>query len=167
MIPRFVLTIDGVPEFDRAFSRIEKEIDDHRFLWPAVSQEIYQIETEQFETEGGAGASGRWAALSASYKKFKDVAFPNQPILRATTSLFDSVTDPDASGAIFRPEQGMLTIGTSHEAGIDHQRGTGKMPARKVYSFSDTQKRRIQKAIQIGLVQLVRRQGFTVIEGAA
>lgn len=166
MIPRFRFELDGVPEFDRGFSRIEKEIDDHRFLWPAVSQEIYQIEVEQFETEGSAGG-GRWAALSVAYKKFKEVAFPNQPILRATTSLFESVTDPNASGAIFRSEQSMLTIGTSHEAAIHHQRGTGKMPARKVYSFSEQQKRRIQKAIQVGLVQLIRRQGFTVIESAA
>lgn len=161
---RFVFELDGVPEFDRGFSRVEREIDDHRFLWPAVSQEVYQIETEQFQSEGAAGGN-KWAALSVAYKKFKEMAFPNQPILRATTSLFESVTSPNAPGAIFRPEQGMLTIGTSHEAAVYHQRGTGKMPARKVYSFSEQQKRRIQKAIQVGLVQFARRQGFTVAEG--
>lgn len=166
-VPRFSFVLDGVPEFDRAYNRVEKEIEDHRFLWPAVSQGIYLIEGEQFASEGAAGASGKWAALSKAYKKFKEVAFPGQTILKATTSLFDSVTDPDAPGAIFRPEQGMLTIGTSHEAAIYHQRGTGKVVARKVYSFSPQQKRRIQKAIQIGLVQLVRRQGFTVVGNSA
>ena len=167
MMPRFTFELDGAVVMDRAFNRIEKEIEDHRFLWPAVSQEVYAIEREQFATEGSAGASGKWAALSKAYAKFKAVVFPSQTILKATTSLFESVTSPDAPGAIFRPEQGMLTIGTSHEAAIYHQRGTSRMPARKIYSFSEQQKRRLQKAIQIGLVQLIRRQGFQVVEGAA
>ena len=163
----FSATIDGVPEFERAFNRIEKEIDDLRFVWPAVSQEIYKIEGEQFASEGAAGASGKWAALKLAYSKYKAVTFPGMTILKATTSLFDSVTSPDAPDSIFRPEAGMLTIGTQREGAIYHQRGTSRMPARKIYSFSESQKRRIQKAIQVGLVQFIRRQGFQVTENSA
>jgi hypothetical protein len=164
---KFTAEIEGVEVFNRGFTRIEEEIDDLRSIWPGVSHEIYDIEDEQFESEGAAGASGRWAALSKAYAVYKAVQFPNQPILRATTSLFDSVTRPDAPDSIFRPEKGLLTIGTQREGAVHHQRGTSKMPARKIYSFNESQKRRIQKAIQAGLVQFVRRQGFQVIEQAA
>lgn len=163
----FSFEIDGVEEFSRGFNRIEQEIDDLRSVWPAVAKEIYQIETEQFDSEGAAGATGKWAALSKAYAIYKAVKFPNQTILKATGSLFDSLTNPDAAGAIFRPLKGELTIGSSVPYGVYHQRGTPNMPARKIYSFSDSQKRRIQKAIQIGLVQFVRRQGFQILENAA
>lgn len=159
---RFDFSVDGIPAFDRAFNRIEKEIDDLRFVWPAVSAEIYSIEREQFASEGAAGASGKWAALTKAYAKFKAVRFPNQPILKATTSLFDSVTSSDAPDSIFRPERGALTIGTQREGAVWHQRGSGKMPRRRIYDFSDKQKRQVQKAIQLGLVQFIRRQGFQV-----
>lgn len=164
---RFSAEIDGIPTLDRAFNRIEKQIEDLRFIWPAVSQEIYKIEGEQFASEGSVGASGKWVALSKAYAKFKVAKFPNQPILKATTSLFDSVTDPDAPDAIFRPEATALTIGTKREGAVFHQRETSRMPARKIYSFNDSQKRRIQKAVQVGLVQFIRRQGFEVVGNSA
>lgn len=163
---RFSFEIDGVPAFDRAFNRIEQELDDLRSIWPAVAKEFYQIEVEQFESEGAAGASGKWAALSPAYARYKAVKFPNQPILRATTSLFDAMTNPDALGAVFKPEKSQLTIGANIDYGTYHQRGRG-VPQRKVISPSESQKRRIQKAIQVGLVQFVRRQGFNVLERAA
>ena len=163
---RFSFSIDGVPEFDRAFNRIEQEIDDLRSVWPEVAKEFYQIEVEQFESEGGVGQSGKWAALSPAYAKYKAVKFPNQPILRATNSLFDAMTSSDATGSVFRPERSELTIGANLDYGAYHQRGSG-LPQRKVISMNENQKRRIQKAIQIGLVQFVRRQGFTVLEKAA
>lgn len=164
---RFYAEIDGIQEMDRAFNRISEEVDDLRSLWPAVSREILQIEVEQFESQGSAGASGKWAALSPAYAKYKAVKFPNQPLLRATGSIFEALTNPDAPGAVFRPERTDLTIGTSIPYAIYHQRGTGRMPARKPYSPSESQKRRIQKAIQIGLVAFVRKQGFQVLERAA
>lgn len=162
----FSFSIDGVEEFNRGFNRIEQEIDDLRSVWPEVAKEFYQIEVEQFESEGSVGQSGKWAALSPAYAKYKAVKFPNQPILRATNSLFDAMTSLDAPGSIFRPEQSQLTIGANLDYSIYHQRGSG-LPQRKVISMNEAQKRRIQKAIQIGLVRFVRRQGFQVLEKAA
>jgi len=159
----FSFQVDGVEEFNRGFNRIEGELDDLRTLWPEVSKQFYQSEVEQFGSEGGAGASGRWAPLSVAYAKYKAVRFPNLPTLKATTSLFDSMTNPEAPGAIFKPERGELTIGSSVPYGVYHQRGTSRMPARKVISLSTEQKRRIQKALQAGLVAFVRKQGFQVV----
>lgn len=163
----FSFEIDGVEVFNRAFNRLEDGLDDLQSIWPGVAGEIYAITDEQFTNEGSQGASGEWAALSKAYGAFKAVAFPDQPILKATGSMFDSLTDPEAAGAIFKPEQTSLTIGSSVDYAIYHQRGTPNMPARKIYSFSESQKRRIQKAIQAGLVAFVRRQGFVVLERAA
>lgn len=163
----FSATVDGVPEFDRAFNRIGQIISDFRSIWPEVAQAFYRIEVEQFESEGTRGASGRFTALSPAYAKFKAVKFPGKTILRATDTLFDSLTNPNAPGSVFRPEQSQLTLGTSVPYGVFHQRGTRRMPRRPPISMSEDQKRQIQKAIQIGLVQFMRRQGFSILENAA
>ena len=163
----FSVEVDGIVEMDRGFNRVEQFISDFRSRWPEVARVFYRIESEQFASQGAAGASGLWAPLSKAYAAYKAVRFPNQPILRATNSLFDSMTRMDASDSIFRPTATDLTIGTQREGATAHQRGSGRMPARKIISLTDDSKRRLQKAIQIGLVQFVRRQGFTVLENAA
>jgi len=163
---RFIFEIDGEEQFDRAFNRLD-HISDLRSIWGDVADEFYKIEAEQFASEGSAGASGKWAPLSALYAKSKIVKFPGKTILRRTDSLFASLTGKEAPGAIFRPMESELQLGSSVPYGIYHQRGTSRMPARKPISMSEDQKRRMQKAIQKGLVQFIRRQGFNVLENAA
>lgn len=163
---RFRVEVAGEQVFDRAFNRIDS-LSDLRPLYPEVIREFYLIEREQFESEGAAGASGRWAALSDVYARYKQVAYPDQPILRAEDDLFRSLTDPEAPQAILRPEPTELIMGTSDPKAILHQRGTRKMPARPPISFSEAQKRRIQKSIQSGLVRFIREAGFNVDERAA
>lgn len=158
----FTFEVDGITEFERGFNRIGDFISDFRSIWGEVAKIFYQIEGEQFESQGAAGASGAWASLKKSYAEYKAVHYPGQTILKATGELYRSMTSFDASASIFRPEPDQLTIGTTSEGAIWHQRGTSRMPARKVISMSDSQKRRLQKAIQVGLVQFVRRQGFQV-----
>ena len=163
---RFTFEIDGTVEFDRAFNRLD-QISDLRPIWGDVAEAFYEIEREQFGSQGAAGASGRWAPLSNLYAKFKAVKFPGKTILRRTDSLFESLTGKESPGAIFRPSESELQLGSSVPYGVWHQRGTSKMPARKPISLNDDQKRRMQKAIQKGLVQFIRRQGFNVMEMAA
>lgn len=164
---QFTATVEGVEVLNRAFNRVEEYISDFRPLWPAVAQEFYAIEREQFDSEGAAGASGKWAALSPAYKKWKEIHFPGQPILRLTNALAESLTDLEASDAIFRPSADELVIGTKVPYATAHQRGSGFMPARPPISLNEAQKRRIQKAIQRGLVEFTRRAGFEVQEERA
>lgn len=159
---RFTFDIDGVPAFDRGFNRISETISDFRSIWPNVAKEFYAIEAGQFRSEGARGASGKWAPLSPAYLKYKAKAFPGAPILQATRSLVDSLTSPNALDSIFRPERDELIIGTQREGAVYHQRGAGKMPARPTISFTDPDKRQIQKAIQVGLIAFTRRAGFQV-----
>lgn len=146
---------------DRAFNRVETGISDFRFIWPSVSQEIYAIQREQFGSQGAHGLSGAWAKLSPTYAKWKQIHYPNMPILQATTALMQSMTSPDALDSIFRPEPTQLTMGTKREGARRHQR------TRPMYSFTEADKRRITKAIQLPLVGFIRRQGFHVLENAA
>lgn len=164
---RFVAEVAGVTVLDRAFNRVEGDISDLRPIWPPVAAEIYQMIGEQFESEGAKGASGRWKALSPAYTRFKEIHYPGKPIMQATGDLYESLTDPEAPGAIYRPEKDGLTIGTTVPYARAHQRGNSRLPARPLVSPSEAQKRRIQKAIQVGLVQFTRRAGFEVEEKAA
>lgn len=164
---RFTGEIDGAEIFDRAFNRIDS-LSDLRPLWPPVIEEFYLIEQEQFDTEGAAGGQ-RWAALSDPYAARKAREFPGQPILQAEGTLMASLTDPEALDAILRPAQDELVIGTNVPYALVHQRGSSKrnIPRRPPISFSEAQKRRLQKALQAGLVQFIRDAGFNVEERAA
>lgn len=158
---RFTAEVVGVEVLNRAFNRVEEFISDFRPLWPAVAQEFYAIEREQFDTEGAAGASGKWAALSPAYKRWKEVNYPGQPIMRLENALFESLTDPEALDAVFRPGKDELVMGSKVPyARRQHQ-------SRSLISMSESQKRRIQKAIQRGLVRFTRQAGFEVQEERA
>jgi phage gpG-like protein len=163
----FVGNVQGVEVLNRAFNRVEEYISDFRSIWPDVATEIYAINAEQFQSEGSAGASGKWAALSPAYARFKAKAFPGQPILQAEGHMIASLTDPEALDAIYRPEQTVLTIGSKDPKARKHHLGLDNLPARPIFSFSERQKRRIQKAIQRNLVEFTRRAGFRVEEKEA
>jgi len=153
---RFTATVEGVTVLDRAFNRIDEAISDLRFAWPNVAREFYAIMGEQFESEGAQGASGKWKALTPAYKKWKEIHYPGEPILRLTHALVNSLTDFEAPDAIYDPQPLELTIGSKVPYGRKHQR------ERPIISLTEVSKRRIQKAIQVGLVDLARRQGFGV-----
>lgn len=166
----FSASLDGVPQLDRAFNRVEEYIDDFRNVWPSIITLFYtDFMPSIFASEGGTSTEGAWAGLSKAYARFKEVAFPGQTLLKATTSLFDSLTDPEASGAILRPERDQLTLGSGVPYVLAHHRGSSKrnLPRRSLNPFTELNKRKIQKAIQLALVQFVRRQGFVVLERAA
>lgn len=163
---RFRVEIDGIEVLNRAFNRVDQIISDFRPLWPNVADVVYTINQEQFDSEGGRGASGKWAALSPAYKKWKEIHYPGQPILRLTNALYESLTDPEANDAVFQPGKDELVIGTRVPYATAHHRG-GRSPQRQIFSFSEPQKRRIQKAIQAGLVQFTRQAGFEVQEERA
>lgn len=164
---RFTGDISGDVQLDRAFNRLDHFISDLRSVWPEVAKTFYEIEAEQFGSEGSKGASGKWSALSPAYAKFKAIQFPGQPILRATNSLFESLTGPEAADSIFRAEPTELVIGSKAPYALTHQRGSKRLPARPPISLSENDKRKLQKSIQSQLVKFTRDLGFQVQEKAA
>ncbi len=165
----FTADINGVEVLNRAFNRIDEQITDLRSIWPAVAEVFYKAERDQFDTEGAAGASGKWAPLSQAYKKYKEQHFPGEPILQREHSLVESLTSAEGLDSIFRPEPDELVIGSKAPYALAHQRpkAGSKLPARPPISLTETQKREMQKAIQIGLVRFARAAGFEVEEKAA
>lgn len=161
----FQIDIDGMPAFDRAFNRLAN-IDDFRPVWGEVIAEFHQIEVEQFDSEGSASGA-RWSPLSPVYSEYKEIQFPGKPILQATGDLRDSLTDTEALGAVVRPSPHELIVGSSVPYAIFHQRGTRRMPRRPPINFNETQRRRLQKAVQRGLVSFLREAGVDVEERAA
>lgn len=155
MSQRFRIEVDGKPEFDRAFNRIDKHINDMRPVWDYVQPEFYAIEREQFDSEGSAGASGKWPALSPQYAKQKASEYPGKKIMERTGRLRSALTGRTAHSVIEK-EKDQLTLGTRLPYGRWHQRGAGKLPVRKAIDMSRGQKRRIQKAIQRGLLNVMR-----------
>lgn len=163
----FSASVDGVEVLDRSFNRIEEYISDFRNIWPSVADEFYAIEREQFASQGAHGASGTWAPLSPAYRRWKEIHYPGQPILKLVNDLYESLTSPDGGDSVYRSESDQLTIGSQTPYAVAHQRGGGGMPARPPISLSEADKRRIQKAIQLPLVSYIRRQGLVVLENAA
>jgi hypothetical protein len=158
---RFVADVQGAVQLDRAFNRIDQEISDFRNFWPGVITAFYEIETEQFATEGAQGASGQWAALSPAYKIFKEREFPGKTILRREDALYESMTGPDALDSILRPEKDELTIGSALPYALAQHR------RRPIVSLSEDNKRKIVKSIQQRLVEFARNTGFQVDEKVA
>lgn len=149
------IEIDGKAEFSRTFSRLDANFDDLTPIWPAVRSKFYEIETQQFDSEGDKGGSGRWQALSARYAAQKVATYGDKPILEATGALRESLTS-DGAGSYYWADKHEVAIGTTIPYAMYHQRGVGKLPQRKPISFSDEQKRDLMKTIQGELIKQLR-----------
>jgi len=164
---RFTATLEGVELFDRAFNRLDQGVSDFRGVWPEASGTIYNIFSRAFDTEGASTAAGKFKELTPSYAKGKALEFPGQTILKAENTLYESMIDPEAADAIFIPERDQLTIGTRDLKARAHQFGLGNLPARPFISFTESDRREIQKSLQRGLLQFVRSLGVPVEEDRA
>lgn len=158
---RFVAEIAGDVQLDRAFNRVDEQISDFRNFWPGAITAFYEIETEQFQSEGAKGASGPWTPLSPAYKLFKEREFPGKTILRREDALYESMTSADALDSILRPERDELIIGSALPYALAQHR------KRPVISLSEDNKRKLVKSIQQRLVEFARNTGFQVEDKAA
>lgn len=160
---KFEIEVDGVILLAREFIRFDEIQREMRTIWPFVQEAFLRMEREQFRSEGGAGASGRWKPLSEKYRKWKEIKYPGRPILELKTRLMPSLTRRGARGSVYIAEPMELTLGTrvvsdsgfnyplAHQQGIP--KGSGRLlPRRPPIDPSDSQKRLLQKEIQKGLL---------------
>lgn len=164
---RFTLRVDGVVVIDRAFNRVDQQASDMRNFAPGIAGVFYAAEERLFQSEGASGASGKWAALSKAYARFKARNFPGKSILKREDTLYESLTNPEAPDAVYRATQDEIVMGTRDPKALAHHRGRGRLPARPVVSLTESDKRLMQKSIQADLVRFTRQQGFHVEERAA
>jgi phage gpG-like protein len=96
----------------------------------SISDNFRETEKKTFDNQG-RGKS--WMPLSSTYAAWKAKHYPGRPIMVLTGDLKRSLTSRDANH-IERIRHQDMEIGTSDKKGIWHQKGTSKMPARKLIS---------------------------------
>lgn len=153
---QFKIEVAGEEQLNRVFARTDAAFKDLRPIWPDVRDEFWAIEKEQFASEGADGRSGKWQPLTERYLEQKIKRYGDQPILRASGELEESLTGPN-DYSVYRPGQKSIEIGTSLERGLFHQQGAGNLPKRPPIDFSNDTQNRLMKKIQAGLVRELRK----------
>lgn len=162
---RIILSIEGEAEFDREFSRLDASFSDLTPIWPDVRDKFWDIEKEQFDSEGSAGRYGKWKKLTARYNAQKIARFGSGlKIMHATGDLRASLTG-QTSNTIYRTSKDEITIGTELKYAGYHHRGDGNLPMRKPIDLSDSQRVALMKTIQVSLVRQIRRGGGYILPG--
>ena len=156
---RFRMEIAGQAQLDRGIARFADGVADYRPIWPVIADDFYASVAEQFKTVGEAGGD-RWKELTPAYAKYKEAAFPGQPILQRTGSLASSLTNPKDSNAVYIEARKTLTLGSRLSYAVFHQTGTSKMAARPEIQLTEAFKREAMRNIQVYLVQIASASGF-------
>lgn len=162
---KITFEIEGEEQFNRTFRRLDENFKDLSPIWDDVRDAFWDIEKEQFQSEGAKGRSGRWKPLSPKYEKQKIARYGTfaviAGVLIATESLYKSMTR-DAPHTVYQKTKTRMTLGTDLPYAAFHQRGGGRLPKREVISLSEKNKRTLQKTIQKSLVKQIRKSGVYV-----
>lgn len=152
-----IISVAGKDEFNRTFERYDAVFEDLSPIWPTIRDTFWDIEKEQFASEGSAGRSGKWQQLSEPYKAQKIKQFGNLPILVVSSKLKKSLTGRTAD-TVYRTTKKEIAVGTSLKYGLFHQTGTSKMPARPPINFSESQRKKIADAAQRQLLKILKQK---------
>lgn len=138
----FNFNVDGEAQLRRWLDIAADSVDDFSTIFELLAEDFRKTQTEVFKREGANEGLSRWKQLSPGYKKWKDAHYPGKPILTLTGKMKHSLIRRSATDHIERISPNTLEIGTKDFKAILHQRGTRKLPKRKVIDLSDAQKRR-------------------------
>jgi phage gpG-like protein len=115
-----------------------------------LGQRLQTTERQMFRTQGGFGRSGNWKPLSPEYAELKAKKYPGKTILRREDRLFRSLTaTSEDSVSTGTGGQGLYVFrfGSRVPYTIFHQRGTPRMPARKLFDMTGQQLRGLAAAM--------------------
>jgi len=133
--------IDGEQQLSRFFELAGNIIADYRSIFEQWGNDFRQTQENVFASEGAFEGRAKWQALSPKYAEWKSLYYPGQPILTRSGELRTSLTS-EGGDHVFDYKETEMWIGTSIGYAIFHQRGTYKMPKRKVVELTDPQKKR-------------------------
>jgi hypothetical protein len=151
------LTTFGDEQFARDLLRFGERAGDLRPAFEAISDDFYEIEKQQFASEGGFASAG-WPALSENYARWKAKHFPGKPILQRSGALMESLTNPFASGAVHEIDRDTLRLGTDVRSDdgfpypAAHQRPLQGQERRRPIELREVDRRRWVKIIQQHIV---------------
>ena len=109
-----------------------------------VLREMREAVDDRFASEG----RGDWPALAESTLRAKVAAGLPTQILVATSEMRDSLTQEGHGSGFDIIERDRLIFGSDVPYGMLHQRGTSKMPQRKVIEFSESDQGTFARTIQ-------------------
>lgn len=154
---RLSLTTFGDEQFARELLRFGERAGDLRPAFEDISDDFYDIERQQFASEGGFASAG-WPALSENYARWKARNFPGKPILQRTGALMESLTSPFAAGAVHDVTSDTLRLGTDVRSpkgfpyAATHQRPLQGQEQRRPIELREVDRRRWVKLIQAHIV---------------
>lgn len=143
---QFSLNIEGEEQVSRLLSRTTERASDLRPFIDWVGDFLPTTMKEQFDSEGGR--TGGWAPLSPDYAAQKALRYGSQPILVASGRMMRSLTTPGAGSINRKIGRDSLEFGTSVPYAIFHQKGTSRMPQRRIIDLTESDRRSILKGLQ-------------------
>ena len=138
---RLRFDVDGDVQLSRYLDIMADHLNDFRPLFEDIADDFRETEKGIFSSEGAFEGNAKWKPLSPTYKAIKDKQFPGKPILQRRGDLMQSLTSIGGNH-VSHVSSDSLEIGTKDPKAVFHQRGTSKMPQRKVVSLTAPQKRR-------------------------
>lgn len=157
LVVTFGVEVDDI-QFSRVFDTFDMEITDMRPVWDQLEHDFIQTQLNVFSMEGAVDNRARWQPLSPMYAAWKQRVYGNLSILQLTRRMMRSLTEPNHPDMVLVKERDAFVIGTRVPYAIFHQKGTRKMPQRKVIELTELQKRRWVSIIHRYLYSLAERR---------
>lgn len=149
------IDVAGDVQLSRELLRFAGRITDASPAFEAIADDLREIETEQFDSQGGR-SSGGWRALKASTVAAKSAAGLDSRILHATLAMRKSFTDKSDPAHVEKVTKDSLTFGSSDpKAGI-HQQGSSDgahPPQRRPLELTTMDREGIVKKLQRFMVE--------------
>jgi len=147
---------DNLEQWRKLGLSVGRSLSDARMIRnvsTVLKSRFERLSRDAFKSQGSSTGQG-WKALSEPYATIKARTFPGKTILRRSNALFKSYTKtPIAIGT--KSGQGFVfRYGSKDFKAKFHQKGGGRLPARKVLQYTPQQLRGITGAI-----------GRTILEG--
>ncbi len=129
-------------QLSRAFETGIAEFLDLRKPFSMMADEFFESMANVFSAEGAFEERSRWQELSPAYAKWKARHFPGRKILERTGRMKRSLTTKGGPDNVLEITPKSLSVGTRVPYAMYHQKGTSRMPMRKIIELTNAQKRR-------------------------
>lgn len=150
------ITSFGVPVVNRKIMRMGAAAVRTRPVMESVGMDMRRVQSRIFASQGRRGG-GSWQQLAASTRRKKARLGQDPRILFGTHRLYDSVTRKTAD-SIYKITNDAIDFGSKRPGAFAHQAGIG-VPRRPFIKFTEDDKRRWVKMVQIHLVEGFRKVG--------
>lgn len=149
---RIELDAFGDVQLSREILRVGKNASDMRPAFDQVHDLIRDVETRQFNSQGGA-FSGGWKPLAPSTLAHKAAHGLDHRILHATGRMRKSFTNKSHKDHVYRASADEMFVGSRVPYAPFHQLGTQRMARRRPFELNEAVRRDIMKLLQAHLVR--------------